>query len=125
MKVITPKTEPGCGRGRKLGEDISSATVVQVLPVFVPFCPRIPSLVPNGTGTGAWGAYTASSNHPGGVNIALMDGSGRMVNDSVSTGNLDGLQGGAGNNAWANSGKSNFGVWGALGTPSAGDSSAL
>jgi prepilin-type N-terminal cleavage/methylation domain-containing protein/prepilin-type processing-associated H-X9-DG protein len=76
------------------------------------------------TGSGAWGAYTASSNHSGGVNVAFMDGAVRLVSDSVSTGDLDGLQGGAGNTN-ANSGKSNFGVWGALGTPSGNESTSL
>ena len=77
------------------------------------------------TGTGAWGVFAPSSSHSGGVNVAMMDGAVRFVTDSINTGDLDGLQGGMGNSEHVNSGKSNFGIWGALGTPSAGDQGSL
>src|SRR5206468_1135632 len=49
-------------------------------------------------GNGGSGAITASSNHPGGVNVLMADGAVRFVNDSVSAD-----------------------VWGALGTIKGGE----
>ncbi len=62
------------------------------------------------------GIYTPSSWHPGGVNVALADGSVRFISETVDTGDLNvdfpGANGG---------GMSPYGVWGALGTKSGGE----
>jgi len=62
------------------------------------------------------GVWTASSEHPGGVQIAMADGSTRFINDNVNTGNLAAVaplpDSGAG---------SPYGVWGALGSMNGGD----
>ena len=60
---------------------------------------------------------SASSYHPGGVNVARLDGSVIFVSDSIETGNVD---------AWeVKSGKSPFGVWGAFGSKDGGESKGL
>ncbi|MGQ9506138.1 MAG: DUF1559 domain-containing protein [Thermogutta sp.] len=62
------------------------------------------------------GLWTATSEHPGGVNVAMADGSVRFISDTIDAGNL-----------WAvaprptDSGPSPYGVWGALGTKAGGE----
>jgi prepilin-type processing-associated H-X9-DG protein len=58
------------------------------------------------------------SNHSGGVNIGMFDGSVRFITDSVNalTANIDREA------AQVESGASEFGVWGALGSPRGGES---
>jgi len=62
------------------------------------------------------GVWTASSEHPGGVQIAMADGSTRFISDNINTGNLAAVaptpDSGAG---------SPYGVWGALGSKDGGD----
>lgn len=82
-----------------------------VLPPNAPSCS-------NSTSYGSWGIYSASSNHPGGVNVGLLDGSVRFVAETIYCGPLTGQ-------GQKRSGPSNFGVWGALGTPSGGEVVAL
>lgn len=65
----------------------------------------------------SWGAWSAQSFHSGGVNVGLADGSVRFVSDNVNTGAATAVQTG--------SGESNFGVWGAMGSASGGESKSL
>ncbi len=63
------------------------------------------------------GAVNAGSYHPGGVNALLMDGSVRFISDNINTGNtaLPPVAGGP----------SPYGVWGALGSASGGETVTL
>jgi len=61
----------------------------------------------------SWGVYAASSYHPGGVMALLADASVRFVADTIDTGNLTAPE--------VASGPSPYGVWGALGTRSGGE----
>ncbi|MCL2117302.1 MAG: DUF1559 domain-containing protein [Planctomycetaceae bacterium] len=88
------------------------------------FCTVIP---PNGPSCSAtthdneWGIPTAGSNHTGGVNGVFGDGSVHFISDTIQT-NLDpafrSVEDGA-------SGNSLYGIWGALGTPSGGESVSI
>ncbi len=55
-----------------------------------------------------------TSGHPGGANVLMVDGSVRMVTDSIDTGDLGARQ--------PSRGPSRYGVWGALGSREGGES---
>ncbi len=59
----------------------------------------------------------AMSNHSGGVNCGMMDGSVRFVTDSIDCGDTGASQ--------VYSGKSPYGVWGALGSKAGGESVSI
>ncbi len=64
-----------------------------------------------------WGAFGANSYHTGGVNVARADGSVHFVSETVDTGNPNDYQ--------VTSGKSPYGIWGAMGTADGGESVSL
>ncbi len=84
-----------------------------VLPPNSPSCLINPYCAGCYPGDTSGGVLTASSNHPGGVNGVMVDGSVRFISESVNTGNL-GM-------AEVTSGPSPYGVWGAMGSRSGGE----
>lgn len=76
------------------------------------FSTIIPS---NGPSCASFYSYMAgpTSNHTGGVNVAMLDGSVRFVNEIVDTGDM--------NAAPVRAGRSPYGVWGAMGSASGGE----
>jgi prepilin-type processing-associated H-X9-DG protein len=78
-------------------------------------------LPPNGPACadgGDWGdqnhmVVPPSSRHPGGVNASFCDGAVRFINDTINTGNLAAAQ--------AITGRSVYGVWGAMGSKDGSD----
>ena len=71
------------------------------------------------------GLMTASSYHTGGCNIALGDGSVHFISDTINSMRSDYQQLLSDNVVtWGNNGQSFFGVWGALGSRSGGESVA-
>ncbi|MDR1385018.1 MAG: DUF1559 domain-containing protein [Planctomycetaceae bacterium] len=66
------------------------------------------------------GFLTATSYHTGGVNCGLLDGSVHFVSDTVDTNGLPDTPTGT-----DLKGESRFGIWGAAGTPSGGESKSL
>ena len=78
--------------------------------------PNSPSCTPTNQGAG-WALYPPSSQHSGGVNGGLMDGSVRFVSETIDTGNL--------NTPQRLSGESPYGVWGAAGSINGGESRVL
>ena len=63
-----------------------------------------------------WLAGGAGSNHSGGVNVGMLDGSVRFVSETIDCGNLNAYQ--------VTAGKSPYGVWGAMGSPQGGETTA-
>ncbi|NMC19115.1 MAG: DUF1559 domain-containing protein, partial [Thermogutta sp.] len=73
---------------------------------------------------------TASSYHPGGVNVAFVDGSVRFISETIDAGNPnlklgEGLPGFLPNEPHQFTGPSTYGVWGALGTRASGESVSI
>jgi prepilin-type N-terminal cleavage/methylation domain-containing protein/prepilin-type processing-associated H-X9-DG protein len=84
-----------------------------------------PNTVACNSATNEWAweyMFPPDSWHPGGVNIAMFDGSTRFLADSVDTGNLSAQCFGSGG---TNAGPSPYGVWGAMGSMNGGDDVAL
>lgn len=67
-----------------------------------------------------WGVLSAGSNHPGGVNAVYFDGSVRFITESIDCGSSFGQQ-----TTNQTTGKSRYGVWGALGTPAGKETASL
>ena len=72
--------------------------------------PNSPSCVNNNNvnADSTSGAYSPTSNHPGGVNGVMVDGSVRFISDNINTGNLALPE--------VSIGPSPYGVWGAMGS---------
>lgn len=66
------------------------------------------SAPPSGKSVGGW--FTASSRHTRGVQVLLLDGAVRFVNEGIDVGDLKATE------PDKTTGNSSFGVWGALGT---------
>ncbi len=63
------------------------------------------------------GIWSATSDHPGGVNVAMCDASVRFIPDTINTGNLSVVAPPANSTA-----PSPYGVWGAMGTKAGSES---
>jgi len=115
----------GEGKGARWGDARNPYAMYHAaLPPNAPACQQGPNL----GGNDNCHLITASSHHAGGVNIGLLDGSGRFASESIDAGDptqrLGASLGNTGEgHAWT--GPSTMGVWGALATPSQGESVSL
>jgi prepilin-type processing-associated H-X9-DG protein len=67
-----------------------------------------------------WGIWPPTSFHPGGVNGGMVDGSVRFISETINCGNLGSAEAGIVGGA-----QSPYGVWGAMGSITGGESVTL
>ncbi|MDR1958630.1 MAG: DUF1559 domain-containing protein [Planctomycetaceae bacterium] len=79
--------------------------------------PNSPSCSHTTDAENSFGIYSATSNHTGGVNTGLFDGSVRFISETIDTNGSSAGQ--------VTSGRSPYGVWGAFGSPDGGESVPL
>jgi prepilin-type N-terminal cleavage/methylation domain-containing protein/prepilin-type processing-associated H-X9-DG protein len=77
----------------------------------------------NCKGEWCWGLFPPDSFHPGGVNVAMADGSVHFISDSINTGDLSAPEPAPGS-TMPSPRQSPYGVWGALGTIDGGEPTA-
>lgn len=94
-----------CGRNWAYGDALSSSFST-ILPPNSPACT-----------SQYWYLAGPSSNHQGGANVALLDGSVRFISDFIDYGDFS--------KAPVRTGESPYGIWGAMGTGDGGESKYL
>jgi len=103
-------------KGRRWGHSYPTyASFATIYPPNGPSCA-------GGTADSARVANSASSQHTGGVNVCLGDGSVRFVSETVDTGNLTNA---TNPGKLKDSGQSDFGVWGGMGSIDGGEGISL
>jgi prepilin-type N-terminal cleavage/methylation domain-containing protein/prepilin-type processing-associated H-X9-DG protein len=80
--------------------------------------PNSPSCYNRSTGYNAM--FSATSLHSGGVNVALLDGSGKFVSETIDSGTAVAFS-----NPTSARGESPFGIWGAMGSRDGGEAKSL
>jgi prepilin-type processing-associated H-X9-DG protein len=121
--LLANPTRSWRGHWACLGAETSTGFSTIMRPNDVSGCPV--------DGTGGWGMTAAQSYHTGGVNTVFCDGSVRFIQETIDNGNLvwPGTTTAVPNNGHGYGmdaeGESPFGVWGALGTPAAGEAKGL
>ncbi|MDO5580916.1 MAG: DUF1559 domain-containing protein [Planctomycetia bacterium] len=86
------------------------------------FCTVLPPNSPSCTREEGYksclGVFTPTSNHAGGVNVSLFDGSVRFISDTIDSGTTA-------MHAYPIKGQSVYGIWGAMGSTNGGESKSL
>jgi prepilin-type N-terminal cleavage/methylation domain-containing protein/prepilin-type processing-associated H-X9-DG protein len=102
-RYLLVSVEKNIWRGsRQFDRAMSYVTFNTILPPNSPSCSRT-------NNDNQWGFFTAQSNHSGGVNLGLCDGSVRFISDTIDTNGLPDFD-------FGTTSGSTLGAWGALGS---------
>jgi prepilin-type processing-associated H-X9-DG protein len=134
LNAVLDTTDPKFMNSSTLGNESSTANTIDAIRGTNPWngigsCSSFSTVLPPNSPTcynttrNSWGAFSAASNHSGGVNCGLLDGSVRFVSETINA-VTSGLAAGY-TPQEKSSGKSDFGVWGALGSATGGESVSL
>jgi prepilin-type N-terminal cleavage/methylation domain-containing protein/prepilin-type processing-associated H-X9-DG protein len=112
--IFTSDTHPGY---RTMAGNAFFSAMSTILPPNSAVC-----VIGSGTVSAHWffGVWSATSEHPSGVQVAMADGSVRFISDTIDVGNQAIIA-----PAGTASGPSPYGVWGAMGTRSGGENVQL
>ncbi|MHB8900412.1 MAG: DUF1559 domain-containing protein [Thermoguttaceae bacterium] len=112
--IYTADTAPGY---RALSGNNFFAAITTILPPNSAVC-----VIGHGSASPHWfgGVWSVTSEHPGGAQVGMADGSVRFVSETIDAGDPSVVAPAANG-----SGPSPYGVWGALGTKNAGEPSRL
>ncbi|MDR3197730.1 MAG: DUF1559 domain-containing protein, partial [Planctomycetaceae bacterium] len=109
LQSVVDATDANVHRGHNFAQGfVGRIGFTASLPPNSPSCNGRYSTNHNDNALNGWGIFSVTSNHTGGVNIGLLDGSVRFISDTVNSGDLNAVV--------VSSDSSPYGVWGALAT---------
>ena len=119
--MVKGEYETYTSKGRRWGD---ARTVFSLFHTVLP--PNSPSCRGDGNSDDREALVSASSNHTGGVNVGLCDGSVTFISETVNCGEIDRYLGQSLGNTKSGdphqwTGPTTYGTWGALGSSKAGD----
>jgi prepilin-type processing-associated H-X9-DG protein len=109
LQSVVDATGANVHRGHNFAQGfVARIGFTAALPPNSPSCNGRYSTDHNDNARQGWGIFSVTSNHTGGVNIGLLDGSVRFISDTIDSGDLNAVV--------VSSGPSPYRVWGALAT---------